>query len=255
MGSAIAQSLSMCFGTYIEIFFDQWLKKTMRRLFDHNNEWKSFYSLFASMRYIDDKGIIIPSIVGPVTHRTLVLRTEIEGIQTFTESIPNETVKSFNRLTNHEKVTVLVPLFMKAADSNFYKTRGSTCILKNTTGEPFCGLRIIDRDGRISFEPGEYVEKVVKLPPCESYIRNSQKIGFVIGTLHRAYQYTYRDRWKENGIDIILTYIEAIMEQGYKYRILRRVIDRIPFLTREEMSLIKDKIWKYEKFRKRMTST
>ena len=125
--------------------------------------------------------------------------------------------------------------------------------IKKTTGEPFCGLQIIDADDRISFEPREYVEQMVKLPPCESYIRNSQKIGFVIGTLHRAYQFTYHDRWEVKGVDIILTYIAAIMEQGYNFKILKRVIDRVPFLTRDEMVLIKEKVLKYEKFRIMMT--
>ena len=67
----------------------------------------------------------------------------------------------------------------------------------------------------------EIYKDKINTPPNLSFLRNTQKKGFIIGGMYRSGLYTDPLTWKQNKIEILEKYIEGIMKKGYTNETLR----------------------------------
>ena len=102
------------------------------------------------------------------------------------EGFSEEDKKQFRRMNVNDKLKLLRRIFSVYVDKNFYKTPGSTCSLERENGgNEFCGLKI-DLTDTLRYRPMEFFKEKINTPPNLSFLRDSQKKGFIIGGLYRS---------------------------------------------------------------------
>ena len=79
-------------------------------------------------------------------------------------------------------------------------------------------------------------------PPNLSFLRDSQKKGFIIGGLYRSGLYTDPMTWKENKMEVLKEYKEGFRKKGYEDKIMKTAIRRCQFLDSKDKRTISERI-------------
>ena len=230
MGSALAQTLAIGFGCAVEQRVERLLEKLVRPLFSKKSQYVDFISLFKSKRYIDDKINFYPIIDGFDDNQTFSCKDLEEMAQ---RGFTKDEIKVFRKMSVKKKLAFLRIVFTVYVDKDFYKTSGSTCSLeREKNGREFRGVKI-DLNDNLAYKPMEVCKKHVNTPPNLSFLRDTQKKGFIIGALFRSGTYTDPDTWRNEKLKILGSYIQAFKSKGYSNQILIKSVKMCHFLDRK----------------------
>ena len=86
-------------------------------------------------------------------------------------------------------------------------------------GREFCGVKI-NLDDTLTYKPMEVYKEHINTPPNLSFLRDTQKRGFIIGAIFRDGMYTDPGTWRDERTKILGSYIEGFKSTGYSNQIL-----------------------------------
>ena len=77
----------------------------------------------------------------------------------------------------------------------------------------------------------EVYKKHINTPPNLSFLRDTQKRGFIIGALFRSGMFTDPGTWQHQKLKILGWYIDGFRSKGYSDQILIKSVKMCHFLN------------------------